>query len=206
MSTREHWNDVYAKKEPTSVSWHRTHLEQSLTWVEDLGLPRTAHIVDIGGGASTFVDDLLDQGFESVSVADISAQALEHSKRRLGPRTGQVRWVVGDVTEPLFPDDSVDLWHDRAVFHFLTSPSQQGAYRAQVLRCVRPGGVVIIATFAPDGPERCSGLQVARYAPQEIAAAMGPGFELLQEAAEEHSTPKGSPQAFAYALLRRLPT
>ena len=206
MSTRQHWDDVYTTKAPEAVSWYRPHVEQSLSWVDDLSLPNSAHIVDIGGGASTFVDDLLERDFESVSVADISAQALEHSKQRLGRRAGQVRWVVGDVTEPLFSPESVDLWHDRAVFHFLTSSSQQEAYRAQVSRCVRPGGFVIIATFAPDGPERCSGLQVARYAPQEIAATMGSGFELLGQALEVHSTPKGSQQAFAYALLRRLPT
>lgn len=206
MSTRDHWNDVYASKKPNAVSWHRPHLEHSLAWVDDLPLTKAAHIVDVGGGASTFVDDLLSRGFQSVSVADLSGHALEHAKQRLGRLAGQVEWVVGDVTAPLFAEESLDLWHDRAVFHFLTSASEQQAYQAQVSRCVRPGGFVILATFAPDGPERCSGLTVARYSPQELAEKMGPGFELLQQAGEVHTTPSGTPQAFAYALLRRRPT
>lgn len=202
MSTQDHWNDVYASTAPDTVSWHRNHLEQSLAWLDALELPKTAHIVDVGGGASTFVDDVLARGFQSVSVADISERALEHSKRRLGPGA-RVQWVVGDVTNPLFPDNSVDLWHDRAVFHFLTSAAQQEAYRTQVSRCVRPGGSLIIATFGPQGPERCSGLPVVRYSPEGIAVAMGEAFELVERSEEVHSTPQGRVQAFAYALCRR---
>lgn len=203
MSTREHWDDVYRSKSPDSVSWYRPRLEQSLTWIDACGLDPRAHVVDIGGGASTLVDDLLVRGFERVSVADISAEALAQSQARLGDAARSVRWVVGDATTLLFDDDSVDLWHDRAVFHFLSEPSRRDAYIEALRRCVRPGGFAIIATFGPNGPERCSGLPVTRYASSEIAAALGSGFELVDQADEEHTTPAGASQAFAYALCRR---
>jgi ubiquinone/menaquinone biosynthesis C-methylase UbiE len=203
MSTREHWDEVYRSKSPDAVSWHRPHLERSLAWIDRCSLDPSAHIVDVGGGASTLVDDLLARGFERVTVADISAQALEHSRKRLGDAAQRVRWIVGDATTPLFDDESVDLWHDRAVFHFLTDATQRDGYVAAIRRCVRPGGFVIIATFGPRGPERCSGLPVVRYASTDIAAALGRDFELVDHADEEHITPSGAPQAFAFALCRR---
>lgn len=203
MSTREHWDEVYRTRSPDSVSWYRPRLERSLAWIDRCGLDPDAHVVDVGGGASTLVDDLLARGFERVSVADISAEALAHSRARLGDGAGSVRWVVGDATTRLFDEDSVDLWHDRAVFHFLTDPARRAAYVAALRRCVRPGGFAIVATFGPNGPERCSGLPVTRYASSDIAAALGSGFELVDQADEEHTTPWGAPQAFAYALCRR---
>jgi SAM-dependent methyltransferase len=203
MGTREHWDEVYRSKSPDSVSWYRPRLERSLAWIDRCGLDPSAHVVDVGGGASTLVDDLLARGFERVSVADIAAQALEHSRARLGDAAARVRWIVGDATTPLFDEASVDLWHDRAVFHFLTDAPRRAAYVEAVHRCVRPGGFVIIATFGPKGPERCSGLPVVRYASSEIAEALGREFELVDHADEEHVTPWGAPQAFAYALCRR---
>lgn len=203
MSTREHWDAVYENKAPDAVSWYRPRLEQSLAWIDRCGLAPTAHIVDVGGGASTLVDDLLARGFERVTVADLAARALEQSRARLGNAWRRVQWVVADVTTPLFDDGSVDLWHDRAVFHFLSDDEQRGAYVEQVRRSVRPGGHAIIATFGPGGPARCSGLPVVRYASAEIAAALGPGFELEDAADEIHVTPSGGSQSFAYALCRR---
>lgn len=204
MSIREHWDEVYRTKSPDSVSWYRPRLEQSLAWIDGCGLEPGGHIVDVGGGASTLVDDLLARGFERVSVVDISAEALARSKARLGDAASSVRWVVGDATTTLFDDDSVDLWHDRAVFHFLTDADRREAYLAALRRSVRRGGYAIMATFGPNGPERCSGLPVVRYAPDDIAAALGPGFELVERASEEHRTPRGAAQAFAYALCRRV--
>jgi SAM-dependent methyltransferase len=203
VSTREHWDEVYRNKSPDSVSWYRPRLEKSLAWIDRCGLDHRAHVVDVGGGASTLVDDLLARGFERISVADISAEALAHTRARLGHAADSVRWVVGDATTPLFDEDSVDLWHDRAVFHFLTDPARRAAYVEALRRAVRPGGFVIIATFGPNGPERCSGLLVSRYTSSDIAAALGPGFELVEQADEEHTTPSGAAQAFAYALCRR---
>ncbi|MBK6920718.1 MAG: class I SAM-dependent methyltransferase [Deltaproteobacteria bacterium] len=203
MSTREHWDQVYRSKSQDSVSWYRPHLEQSLAWIDRCGLDLGAHVVDVGGGASTLVDDLLARGFERVSVADISAEALARTRARLGHAADSVRWVVGDATTPLFDEDSIDLWHDRAVFHFLTESAHRDAYIEALHRSVRPGGHAIIATFGPNGPARCSGLPVTRYASSDIATALGAGFELVEQADEEHTTPSGVVQAFAYALFQR---
>ncbi len=203
MSAREHWDTVYANKSPDAVSWYQPQFQQSLTWIDRCQLSRGAHLVDIGGGASTLVDDLLARGFEKLSVVDLSAHALAHSRQRLGESGECVHWVVGDVTTPLFEDASVDLWHDRAVFHFLTEDAVRSAYVEHVSRCVRPGGFVILATFGPGGPERCSGLPVVRYGPAELAQALGAGFVLLEQASENHVTPWGSSQAFTYVLCQR---
>ena len=203
MSTRDHWDEVYRSKSPESLSWYRPRLERSLSWIDGCGLDPRAHVVDVGGGASTLVDDLLARGFERVSVADISEEALARSRARLGGAAHDVRWVVGDATTPLFDEDDVDLWHDRAVFHFLTDAARRDAYVEALRRCLRPGGFAIIATFGPNGPDHCSGLPVSRYTASDIAAALGPGFELVAQADEEHTTPWGASQAFAYALCRR---
>jgi SAM-dependent methyltransferase len=204
MSRQEHWEAVYAAKEPSQVSWFRPHLDRSVAWIEGLGLDSGAHIVDVGAGASTLVDDLLARGFVRISALDLSAQALARSQARLGEEAAdRVRWIVGDATEALLEADSVDLWHDRAVFHFLTEEAQRAAYVAQLARALRVGGVVILATFAPDGPERCSGLPVARHSVASLREALGPAFVLLDEAREVHETPWGSPQVFTYAMFRR---
>lgn len=203
MSRQDHWDTVYASKDPAAVSWYRPQLEQSLRWIDGCALDPSAHLVDIGGGASTLVDDLLQRGFERLAVLDLSARALERSQARLGARAEAVRWIVGDATARWFDDASVDLWHDRAVFHFLTAPEDRDAYLEQVRRVVRTGGYALLATFAPDGPERCSGLPVVRYAPDALAAALGAGFTLLDSAHEVHQTPWGSAQSFTYALCQR---
>lgn len=205
MSRQDHWEAVYAAKEPEQVSWYKPRLDRSLGWIEGLGLEAGAHVVDVGAGASTLVDDLLARGFGRVSAVDLSGQALGRSQARLGEEAARrVRWIVGDATEALLEADSVDLWHDRAVFHFLTEEAQRAAYVSQLSRALRVGGVVILATFAPDGPERCSGLPVARHSVASLREALGPGYVLLDEAREVHETPWGSPQAFTYAMFRRL--
>ena len=203
MGDPTHWESVYQKKATDAVSWYRPHLEQSVAWIRQVAPSNDARLVDAGGGASTLVDDLLALGLGRITVIDLSATALQRSQARLGDRAKQVRWLAGDVTQPLLDPGSVDLWHDRAVFHFLTDPGDRAAYVEQLRAALRPGGHAILATFGPDGPEKCSGLPVQRYSPQGIADALGMGFTLVQTTTEVHQTPWGSPQAFSYALLRR---
>ena len=203
MANTEHWENVYRTKEPTAVSWFRPHLDRSIAMVDACGLGPEATLVDIGGGASTFVDDLLDRGFTRVAVLDLAGPALEVSKARLGDRAAGVRWIVGDASARHFDEASVDLWHDRAVFHFLTDEAVRSAYLAQLARAVRPGGFVVLATFALDGPEKCSGLPVRRHDAAGLAEALGPAFDVLEDAREEHVTPWGSTQLFTYVRARR---
>jgi SAM-dependent methyltransferase len=152
MSDAAHWESIYERKQVHQVSWFRPHLDQSLASVDELQLPKDARLIDVGAGASTFVDDLLDRGFTSLTVADLSSKALEASKRRLGARAAQVDWRVGDVTTLALPAHAYDFWHDRAVFHFLRDPADRARYVAQVERALKPGGHVLIATFGPRAP------------------------------------------------------
>lgn len=203
MVDSEHWRRVYEGKGAEAVSWYRPRLERSLAFVERSGLGLDARIVDIGGGASTLVDDLLDAGYSNVAVIDLADAALRVSRARLGERARAVDWIVGDVCAALLPDESVDFWHDRAVFHFLTEPAARDAYLVQVLRSVKAGGHVVVATFAPDGPQQCSGLPVARYDADGIHAVFGAAFEKVGSADEQHQTPWGSAQSFVYCFCRR---
>jgi ubiquinone/menaquinone biosynthesis C-methylase UbiE len=203
MTDKSHWEGVYRQKSANEVSWYQPHLKQSLLLMSEAELPTTAAIVDVGGGASTLVEDLLAQGFTDITVIDLATSALSQSQERLGDRAKSVRWLAGDATTELLAAESVDLWHDRAVFHFLTSDAHRMAYVEQVERCVRPGKFVVLSTFAPDGPERCSGLPVARYSPDELADALGPAFVKLAEAREHHTSPSGAVQPFSYVLCRR---
>jgi ubiquinone/menaquinone biosynthesis C-methylase UbiE len=203
MSNEEHWQAVYQTKQPDEVSWYQPHLERSLEFIRASELAPDARIVDVGGGASTLVDDLLGEGYRNVAVIDLADAALAAARLRLGDRAPMVDWIVGDVTTPLLPDATVDFWHDRAVFHFLTEPAARSAYLAQVLRSVKPGGRVLVATFAPDGPEKCSGLPVARYDANGIHSVFGDVFEKVGEASEQHATPWGSVQSFVYCFCHR---
>lgn len=203
MDRRAHWQDVYERKHPDEVSWFRPHLELSLGFIRSAGLPPDARIVDVGGGASTLVDDLLRDGCTNVAVVDLAEAALRAARTRLGNGASTVDWIAGDVTDPLVPEASVDFWHDRAVFHFLVDDEARAAYVRQVDRSVRPGGHVLIATFGPDGPERCSGLPVTRYDAPGIHGVFGGGFEKVGQAEEVHDTPWGSQQAFVYCFCRR---
>ncbi len=203
-SDRTHWERIYRERAIDSLSWFAPHLEESLRLITDV-TDRDAAIIDIGGGTSTLVDDLLDLGYRHLDVLDISAAALAIVGQRLAQRATAVRWHTGDVRTVPLPSASYDLWHDRAVFHFLITPADRRAYRDQVLGALRPGGHLVMATFAPDGPERCSGRQVARHDAATIAEALGPEFSLETTRAVTHRTPTGAEQRFTYCRFRRTP-
>lgn len=205
MSTEpdDHWETVYRSKDAQSVSWFTPHLEVSLRLLLRAGLHPGSRVIDIGGGASTLVDDLLERGVAKISVLDLSAEALQVAQRRLGDRAGTVDWRVADITKAELPGNAYDLWHDRAVLHFLTRQSATRRYVQHAELALRSGGHAVIGGFASDGPEQCSGLAVARRDPLDIAALFGPEFELVDQSHEQHHTPWGSTQHFAYALLRR---
>jgi SAM-dependent methyltransferase len=202
MPQKDHWEQVYTTKPTTGVSWFQEHAEQSLRLIQETGVPLSAAIIDVGGGASTLVDDLLAGGYHTLSVLDISAAALKTTQVRLGGAADQVRWLIGDITTLDLPTQAFDVWHDRAVFHFLTTPEQRAAYVRQVLHAVKPGGHVIVSTFAADGPLQCSGLPVMRYSADGLHAEFGAPFELVRHAQEEHRTPHGSIQKFVYCYCR----
>ena len=199
--TRSHWEDVYGRKPGNEVSWFRPHLERSLGWIARLATPSDA-VIDIGAGASTLVDDLLDRGFSDLTVLDVSGAALAVTRTRLGDRAGKVCWIEADITA-WRPERRYDVWHDRAAFHFMTTPAHQEAYVAALHAGTRPGALVVIGTSAPDGPDKCSGLPVQRYSAESLAARLGSDFQLLDHAREFHRTPWGSDQAFTFAALRR---
>jgi len=198
MSEHEHWEKVYATKSADKVSWFQEHATRSLEIIRSIHPGPEARIIDVGGGASTLVDDLIADGFEHISVLDLSASALEVARTRLGAKGDAVEWISGDIRHVELPKQAYDIWHDRAVFHFLTDPADRLAYVQQVMRAVKSGGHVIVATFAPDGPEQCSGLPVARYSHDQLHGEFGPAFELLEHASEEHKTPWGTLQHFVY--------
>ncbi|MGL6078549.1 class I SAM-dependent methyltransferase [Methyloversatilis discipulorum] len=205
MNGREktHWEAVYAQRTPDSVSWFQPHAEHSLELIARAGLTRDAAIIDVGGGASTLADDLLARGYHDLTVLDLSAAALAAAQVRLGDDARRVSWVEADITAVDLPRQRYDLWHDRAVFHFLTDAAQRHAYVERVLQSVKPGGHVIVATFAEDGPDRCSGLPVMRYGADTLHAEFGAPFELLEHSRETHHTPGGAVQQFVYCYCRR---
>jgi 2-polyprenyl-3-methyl-5-hydroxy-6-metoxy-1,4-benzoquinol methylase len=175
----------------------------SLELIEHTGISRAAAIIDVGGGGSTLADDLLERGFENISVLDISAAALAVSKERLGKDAARIRWMAGNITEVELEPSSFDVWHDRAVFHFLLEPSNRAAYIRQMLHSLKPGGQVIIATFGPEGPLRCSGLNVVRYDASALLRELGDNFRLLESSTDLHQTPSGATQQFLYCRFRR---
>lgn len=205
MQSKEHWEHVYTTKSETGVSWFQAHARQSVELIKRTGVSKDANIIDVGGGASTLVDDLLADGYRHVTVLDLSEAALAASRARLGDRASSVSWLAGDITRFELPRHAFDIWHDRAVFHFLTTREERQAYVDAVLRAVKPGGHVIVATFAEDGPEKCSGLPVMRYSADDLHSQFGAPFALLQQEHEEHLTPFGTVQKFIYCLCRREP-
>ena len=202
MDPKAHWERVYQTKTANQVSWYRPHLDVSLDLITKTVTDRDARIVDVGGGEATLVDDLLDAGYMHVDVLDLSATALQVARDRLGEAAGAVGWLHGDVTTYPFAADHYDLWHDRAVFHFLTDATQRQRYVQQVVRAVKSGGHVIVATFGPEGPTRCSGLEVIRYDADSLHDQFGPRFELVEHSIEEHETPSGLRQQFVYCMCR----
>lgn len=197
-ANKTHWEAVYQGVPADAVSWFQPHARQSLDLIHRIADGRASRVIDVGGGASTLVDDLLAQPQFDVSVLDISAAALDVARQRLRQEAGRARWIVGDITQVALPEQAFDIWHDRAVFHFLTEPAQRAAYVEQVRRAVRPGGHVIVATFGLDGPAQCSGLPVVRYAPDALHAQFGGAFELLEHLSESYQTPSGAVQQFVY--------
>jgi 2-polyprenyl-3-methyl-5-hydroxy-6-metoxy-1,4-benzoquinol methylase len=203
MENKTHWENIYHTKESAQVSWYQLHPQLSLQYIRNTGADKAANIIDVGGGASTLVDHLLDDGFGQITVLDISKEALEVAIQRLAQRAKLVTWLEADITRADLPQHAYDIWHDRAVFHFLTDPQDRAAYVKTVEHAVKPGGHVIVATFASDGPEKCSGLDVARYDPQSLHDEFGSGFELLDSTHENHQTPFGTEQKFIYCYCRK---
>lgn len=203
MDEKQHWETVYGTRAPESVSWFQPEAVRSVTLIESVTEDRAAPIIDVGGGASVLVDDLLRRGFLDVSVLDLSGTALERTRTRLGERSGSVTMIEGDIRTAPLPAHHYALWHDRAVFHFLTEAADRAAYVRQLTRSLRPRAHAIIATFAEDGPLRCSGLPVARYSADALHRELGAGFTLVASQRELHATPMGTSQAFVYCLFRR---
>lgn len=202
MTAKAHWENVYQSKAVDEVSWYRDHLDVSLRLIEDAAPDFGSAIIDVGGGEATLVDDLVMRGYGDVTVLDISQAAIEVAKARMGASAALAHWITGDITRVDMDPARYDLWHDRAVFHFLTDPDDRVAYVARVARSVRPGGHVIVATFGLDGPEKCSGLDVVRYDAKGLHGEFGPKFRLLDSVSELHETPWGAPQQFMYCFCR----
>lgn len=198
-----HWQTIYREKGEQQTSWFRAHLDASLRWIDGLSLASDAPVIDVGGGRSTLVDDLLERGLTDITVLDLAEPALAQTRERLGERGANVHWLAGDITEIDLPASRYALWHDRAVFHFLVEPELQQRYVDAAAKAVTEGGHVLMATFAADGPERCSGLPVVRYDADALAARFAPHFMPVDAGRDVHRTPFGTDQAFTCVLLRR---
>jgi len=201
--TATHWNAIYRSKDPTQVSWYQPHLARSLDLIARTGVGPDAHLIDVGGGASTLVDDLLMQEFRHLTVLDVSSKALGVSRARLGQQADAVTWNNSDITAAQLPRAYYDLWHDRAVFHFLTNAEDRRHYVATMREALKPGGHAILATFALQGPPRCSGLEVIRYSPDALHAELDGDFRLIEALDEAHQTPFHTVQQFMYCRFQR---
>ena len=202
MDPKSHWEKVYATKAPDAVSWYRAHLETSLALIERSADTDSASIIEVGGGESTLVDDLLARGYQNITVLDVSQTAIDVTRKRLGLAAVQVCWLAVDITKVQLAPNTYDVWHDRAVFHFLTGSEERLAYVRQVAHAVRPGGHVIVSTFGPEGPTKCSGLDVARYDAEALHEQFGIRFRLVDSSKELHQTPFGTTQQFLYCYCR----
>lgn len=203
MDQKEHWEHVYQSKPTDRVGWYEPHLQTSLAWIRELGLDKHAPIIDVGGGASTLIDDLLRDGLRAITVLDISEAALTQIRQRIGKKANDVTWLAGDITTVELPVRKYALWHDRAMFHFLTSPEEQRRYRDNLLATLQPAGHLIIGTFAPEAPPICSGLPVQRYDEKLLAATLGSDLELIRHHKELHITPGGVEQMYLYCQFQR---
>jgi SAM-dependent methyltransferase len=199
-TTQNHWDTVYKTKNPDQVSWTQEVPKTSLDFIHSFGLTKTAKIIDVGGGDSKLVDYLLEEGFENITVLDISAKALEKAKQRLGDTAEKINWVVSDITE-FQPDTVFDVWHDRATFHFLTTSEQVTKYLDTVRNSV--SGFLTIGTFSDNGPEKCSGLQIKQYSEEKLTAELQNGFDKLRCITEDHTTPFNTKQNFLYCSFKR---
>ena len=199
---KSHWEEIYTERRPAEVSWFQSHPEHSLALIKQTGLGKRAGVIDIGGGTSTLVDHLLEAGYENIAVLDIASIAIARVQARLGKRAGEVTWIESDVSGHA-PESLYDIWHDRAVFHFLTHARDREHYLEALSRSLKPDGQVIIATFSENGPSQCSGLDVVRYSPMTLSQALGPQYHLVETLTEEHHTPGGGLQEFVYCRFRR---
>jgi ubiquinone/menaquinone biosynthesis C-methylase UbiE len=202
VDVQNHWEKVYTTKAPDQVSWYRQHLETSLALIEKSSGSRDTAIIDVCGGESTLVDDLLGRGFQNITILDVSQTAIDVTRQRLGTAAQQIRWVTGDITRAELRSSAYDIWHDRAVFHFLTTAEQRSAYVRQVARSVKSRGYVIVSTFGPEGPTKYSGLDVVRYDSESLHREFGGGFRLVDSSKELHNTPFGTTQQFLYCYCR----
>ncbi|GAA4806598.1 class I SAM-dependent methyltransferase [Litoribaculum gwangyangense] len=197
---KKHWETVYETKNPDQVSWTQEIPQTSLEFIHSFGLKKTAKIIDVGGGDSKLVDFLLDEGFENISVLDISSAALEKAKNRLGEKANKVNWIVSDILE-FEPNNTFDVWHDRATFHFLTATDQIKKYMKTVRKSVN--GFLIIGTFSQNGPKKCSGLEIKQYDEEMLTAELKDGFDKIKCATENHLTPFGTSQNFLFCSFKR---
>jgi len=203
MDSRTHWETVYRTKDVHEVSWFQAEARRSRDLISRVCPDRAASIIDVGAGASVLVDNLLDAGYTDLTVLDLSETALKISQDRLGADSAKVKWISADVLRADFDEGAYAVWHDRAVFHFLTDAADRQVYVEQVRRAVKPGGHVLVATFAEDGPDHCSGLPVVRYSAEGLHSEFGTDFLLIQSEHEDHRTPRGAEQSFLYCLCRR---
>jgi len=199
---KSHWEGVYRTKQAQETSWYQKEPLLSLAMIANAGIDLDAPIIDVGGGASVLVDRLLDLAYRDLTVLDISQAALQQDRQRLGRRASRVDWIVADITE-YTPGRTFDLWHDRATFHFLTDSDDQEKYVRRLNEALDPGGQVIIAAFALDGPRQCSGLDIVRYDGASLGEALGPDFRLEEQVLETHITPLGREQRFDFYRFRR---
>jgi len=204
MQSKSHWENIYHTKDATQVSWFQEHPALSLDFIKATGVEKTAQIIDVGGGASRLVDDLLTEGYHHITVLDISAAALQVAQQRLGSQASLVTWIEADITHVELPSNYYDVWHDRAVFHFLTKPEDRKRYVETVRHAVKTGGHIIVATFAPEGPNRCSGLDIVKYDPEHLHSEFGNDFALVNSSEETHHTPFGTEQQFIYCYCRKV--
>lgn len=202
MTHADHWERIYRTKDPTQVSWYQPEPKLSLDLIRAVAPDLDAPIIDVGGGASTLVDSLLEAGYRNVTVLDLALSALAIARQRLGGRADRVVWIADSILDASLRASAYAVWHDRAVFHFLTDQRDRARYVEQTRRGLRAGGHAIVAGFSPEGPEKCSGLDVARYTPEGMHAEFGEGFRLLDSVREDHHTPSGVSQAFVYCLCR----
>ena len=198
---KDHWEGLYTQKNPADVNWYQSHPQHSLSLIGDTGMGTAASIIDVGGGASTLVDHLLQAGYRDITVLDIARTAIERAQQRLGDLSQQITWVEGDITD-YSPGRTFDIWHDRAVFHYLTLDRDRDCYLKALHNSLKPGGQVIIATFSDIGPSQCSGLDITRYNPGSLGLALGSELHLVETLTEEHRTPDGGVQQFVYCRFR----
>ena len=202
MSRKDHWESVYKDISPIEVSWYQKEPTISLSLIRNLPLGKVENIIDVGGGASTLADYLLEDGFKNITVLDLSSNALALARKRLGAKAGLINWKVEDVTNHL-PEQNYSLWHDRAVFHFLTEKNDREKYKKVLEASIRDGGYVIIAAFSIGGPKQCSDLDIVQYDAEKLQKELGNSFKLIEELSERHITPGGKEQLFGYYLFAR---